>query len=188
MIMRFDKIFTIKNWQLFLLLCTTYIFGTVLWSGNSEILGIKTLYLSVTFSVITLIIFFSWVFLLGVFLNSIKENTYRFNKWFLLIASLLGMFIYIELNLSRLGNESFQLPVVFSILLAPLGMLGILYTFYNVPKSLKTLELGRKAHLTEFILDSLLMFAFPIGIWFIQPRINKIYKCLNEEITFINNK
>lgn len=181
-----NRIFTIKNWQLFLFLCTTYVLGILLWSGNNEILGSKTLYFSVGFSVLTLILFFGWVFLLGISLNAIEGNAYKFNKWILLIASFLGMLIYIELNLSRLGNESFQFPNFFSILIAPLGMFGILYTFYNVPKSLKTLELGRKANLAEFILDSLLMFAFPIGIWFIQPRVNKIYKKLNEEITYAN--
>ncbi len=182
-----DRIFTIKNWQLFLLLCTTYILGIALWNGDHEILGIKTSYLSVAFSVITLFLFFSWVFLLGISLNSIKGNAHKFNKWVLLIASFLGMFIYIELNLSRLGNESLQMPTSFSMLAGPLGMFGVLYTFYNVPKSLKTLELGRKVTFTEFILDSLLMFAFPIGIWFIQPRINKIYKKLNEGITTANS-
>ncbi len=126
------------------------------------------------------------MFLLGVSLNSIKGNAHKFNKWVLLIASFLGMLIYIELNMSRLGNGSFQISPIFSIHLAPLGMFGIIYTFYNVPKSLKTLELGRKANLTEFILDSILLFAFPIGIWFIQPRINKIYKKLNEEIIIAN--
>jgi hypothetical protein len=43
-----------------------------------------------------------------------------------------------------------------------------------VPKSLKSIESGLKATLKFYIIDAILMFMMPIGVWFIQPRLNRI--------------
>lgn len=88
---------------------------------------------------------------------------------------------YIELNLKRLTIEGIIIPDWFSILMGPLTAFGIIYTFYNVPKSIRSVELGRKVSFKECIIDFLLLFAFPIGVWFIQPRINRLY-AVNELI------
>lgn len=47
--------------------------------------------------------------------------------------------------------------------------------FRNVSKSLKSMELGREAVAKEYILDAILLFLLPIGIWFIQPRVNRLF-------------
>ena len=43
-------------------------------------------------------------------------------------------------------------------------------------KTLKTLELGKEATFGQYFSYFLLMIFWPIGIWFIQPKLNKIIK------------
>ncbi|SDD20433.1 hypothetical protein [Williamwhitmania taraxaci] len=99
------------------------------------------------------------------------------------MCSMIG---YAALNLERLTVEGMSFPNWIPMTLTPLVCFGIFYTFYNVPKSLKSLEIGRKAKLSEWIIDAILLFAFPIGIWFIQPRLNRIY-LVNEMIESENS-
>lgn len=50
-----------------------------------------------------------------------------------------------------------------------------LYLFYQLGSSLKCVELQRKPRGDEFIGEIILFWMFPIGVWFLQPRINKIF-------------
>lgn len=52
----------------------------------------------------------------------------------------------------------------------------ILYCLYFVAKTFKTVELQRKVSFTDFAGYFLLVCLFPIGIWIIQPKINKMMK------------
>lgn len=69
--------------------------------------------------------------------------------------------------------------VVFLLLL--LFMLGhfftifcIVYTMYFTAKTLRSVEMQQEAHFSDYIGEFFLIYFFPVGIWFIQPRINAI--------------
>jgi hypothetical protein len=67
-------------------------------------------------------------------------------------------------------------PALFLIIM-PLHMFAmfcILYCLYFTAKTLRTVELQRKVHSSDYIGEFFLIMFFPIGVWFIQPRINKI--------------
>jgi hypothetical protein len=64
-------------------------------------------------------------------------------------------------------------PFLF-VAIFPMTFFGIFYVFLTVAKSLKSIENEEHVTLDVYIIDALLLFAFPIGIWFIQPRLNKI--------------
>jgi hypothetical protein len=51
----------------------------------------------------------------------------------------------------------------------------ILYAIYFNAKSLKSVELQRDVTFSDYAADFFLFLFFPIGIWFIQPRINRIF-------------
>ena len=170
-----NSIFKLKHWQLFIVLCTTYIVSIVFELNLFSIARVVALQISVYLSVITLIFFFSWIIVTGIYLNNIPNNPHHFRMPVLIFAVLCAMISYIELNFERLENEGLYSPNYFSMLLPLFALFGISYTFYNVPKSLKSIELGREAVFSEWIFDALLLFAFPIGVWFIQPRLNKIF-------------
>lgn len=170
-----EKLLTLKHWQLFIIIGLSYTIGIAFWGSHFSIGDISSLEISVLFGIVYLFFFFSWILTIGLFLNSISENPYRFRKGLLIFAVLCSMTGYIELNLQRLAIEGVIIPIWFSTLMAPLTAFGIIYTFYNIPKSLKSIELDRKVPFKECIVDTILLFAFPIGVWFIQPRINRLF-------------
>jgi hypothetical protein len=65
-----------------------------------------------------------------------------------------------------------------------LSMFCIFYLLYFVSKTIKTTELKRDVTFSDFAGEFFMIWFFPIGIWIIQPRINKI---VSEESTNGNN-
>ena len=48
------------------------------------------------------------------------------------------------------------------------------YCFYFVIKTIKTVELQKELRFIDFAGEFFLICFYPIGIWFIQPKVNKI--------------
>jgi len=166
----------LKHWQIFMILGTGYILHLVLSGTNFTIGKITSTELSTLIGIITIIMFFLWVLIIGLYLNSIPENPYKFKKWILVISIFCSIAGYSELLLQRTGNENYIVPFWISFMLTLLTLLGLFYTFYNVPKSLKSIELDKESKFSEYIVSAILLYAFPIGVWFIQPRLNRIYE------------
>lgn len=169
-----NSILNLKHWQMFLILCSVYAISIFFLLNVFSIDRVLALQISVYSAVISLILFFSWVLVIGIYLNKIPDNPHHFRAPILIFAVLCSMIGYIKLNIDRLEQEGLFTQNFFSMLLPLFVFFGIFYTFYNVPKSLKSIELGREAVFSEWIIDAFLLFTFPIGVWFIQPRLNKI--------------
>lgn len=54
------------------------------------------------------------------------------------------------------------------------SMFCIFYSLYFVAKTFKTVELQREVSFSDFVGEFFLIWFYPIGIWFIQPKINKM--------------
>ena len=62
------------------------------------------------------------------------------------------------------------------IIMHLLTILCTVYMMYVTAKALKSVETQKESlKLDGFIGEIMLIYVFPIGIWFIQPRINKIF-------------
>ena len=71
--------------------------------------------------------------------------------------------------------------IVIRIILA-LFQLYLIFIFYKIPsKALKSIELKRDAGLWEYIADTFQFFAWPLCIWWIQPRINNAFDRINRK-------
>ena len=55
-----------------------------------------------------------------------------------------------------------------------LSMFGIFYTLYFTAKTLKTVELQKEVGFGDFIGEFFMLWFYFIGIWILQPKINKI--------------
>lgn len=55
-----------------------------------------------------------------------------------------------------------------------LSIFGILHSLYFVAKTLKTIELHREVSFSDFIGEFIMVWFFPIGVWILQPKINKL--------------
>ena len=168
------QIVKLKHWQVFVIISISYFISFILQEDNFKIGNITSLDLAAIATIITLIMFFSWTLTIGIYLNSIPTKPYHIKNYILFIAVCICILGYSNLNLQRLIFKNEIFPFWISFITTPLTLWGIYYSFYNVAKLLKSIELNREAKFSECILDAITLFAFPVGVWFIQPRINKI--------------
>lgn len=197
-----EKFLTAKHWQFFLVTygIPTFLYfflvGTMI-SGLSNgqepeldsILG----YLRFVPIIIGFLMFFyfGWFWSVGVGLNdkipeNIRPNVKRFK--FVIISMIVyfvvfaAFIIFAIKGISQDGSDfnfslfAFILPFHF------LMMLCMIYILYFVAKTIKTAELQRKLTFGDFFGEFLACWFLAIGIWFIQPTINRIYKEDHDEI------
>ena len=63
-------------------------------------------------------------------------------------------------------------PIIFPLQL--FSMFCIFYSIYFVAKTIKTVELQREVTFSDFVAEFFLVWFHFIGIWILQPRINKM--------------
>jgi len=66
------------------------------------------------------------------------------------------------------------------------SMFCMLYTIYFVAKTIRTIEIQMPAKFSEFVGEFFLLWFFPIGVWIIQPRVNKIVG--SSELSVVSNE
>jgi len=173
------EIIRLKHWQVFGIIGIGYIISFALQMCDFELWGVTSLELTAIVTVITLILLFFWVLIVGLFLNNRTANVYSFRNWVFVFAVGCCAFGYTYLNLQRLKMENQLFPFWFGFITL-FTLWGIGYTYYQVARSLKSQELGREAAFSECIIDAITLFAFPFGVWFVQPRINRILTAVEQ--------
>jgi len=153
----------LKHWQLFLLLTGWIVVEIISPSKEPTIVSVVFLYFNIA-------ILLAWLYALGINLNKKLPDTVKMNlkifKCFLFtvpIGCLVAPFIY--------GILGELLTILFV-------MFCILYCVYFVAKSLKAVELQRPVSFYydyDNIATFFLFLLFPIGVWAIQPKVNKIF-------------
>jgi hypothetical protein len=116
--------------------------------------------------------FLGWLWSMGTFLNSIVPQALKMNTRFFLFALIFPP-IYVSLFMVFV----FLKPVVFVFLLPFhfLAMFCLLYELYFIAKNLVTAETGSAASFSDYVGSLFMIWLYPIGVWFIQPRINRLY-------------
>jgi hypothetical protein len=173
------KLLLITHWKLFVVLSFCLLISILFSLIKFEFKNLNSDDLSIVFRIIGIFVFFMWLLTLGLFLNRIPKNPYRFRNLLFILAILFCVLGYSALNIEILLNEHNRIYDLISFILTPLTFFGLMYTFYTIPKSLKSTELNREVKFSECILEAFLLYFFPIGVWLMQPRINRI---------FLNNK
>jgi hypothetical protein len=136
-------------------------------------------------------IFYAWLWAVAIRLqNKVPEHVnlkhVKFKFLFRFMVVYLCFFIaffFYKMNGFAENNPDLGLPLAGSmiLLILPFHMLAmfcILYTFYFVAKTFKTVELQREVTFSDFAGEFFLIWFYPIGIWIIQPKINKMVECL----------
>lgn len=155
---------TLKHWQVFSILLVGIILFNLTIEGNPlatmivEMLG--------------LVVYTLWTVIVGNELNQLlpKKIEVNFNFFLMNIFICLGTMITV-LILSNGEGMTFSgwyaIPVLYVFF-------AYLYCLAFPMKLLNSIETGKEASLGEYIGDFFLVLFLPIGIWFLQPRINKI--------------
>lgn len=169
-----------KHWQMFLLLfglCTVGQFvGAVAIVVTAPIpgeLGRTALAEFWLLTVASNLVFLSWLWFMGSFLCSVVRAELRPGLGFFRVAT-------IYLLVVTFAESAFIVPPkpwLFGLLF-PLGLFAFVcavYVFNFVAKALALAETGKPQVVADFARTLFLLFFFPIGVWSIQPRINRLY-------------
>ena len=166
-----------KHWQVFVLMWGAYFVGTMALVGsipegpveNSLKVGLFSEAVMFPF----IVCFMGWLWSMGSFLFSISEPSLKLNIHvfrFAIIFPTLYVLTALPLFLSRNSTvEAIILP------LHLLAMFCLIYVCYFDSKSLVIAEKGEAVTFNDYALSLLLVFFSLIGIWLIQPRINRLY-------------
>jgi len=132
-------------------------------------------------------VYFGWLYTLGSNLVSKLPDTVRMSltkfRIFLLVPVLyillLFIFMAVFFTTKTSGSELGPPPVFgYIALIIPVhlfSMFCIFYCMYFISKALKVVELQKAVTSSDYIGDFLLFWFFPLGVWILQPRINKLF-------------
>jgi len=165
----------IKHWQLFLLVILPVLLPTFI--------GIQTPYYFISFAV-TMIFFIvvlcGWLYSMGVMLHpklpsDVKLNVRKF-KAFLLIAVAYMILVSVMMLGVATGIVKPQgvMPALFLIII-PLHLFSMFAMFYSLYFVAKELTASEKQAPADFVGEFFLLWFFPIGVWIIQPRVNRLF-------------
>lgn len=147
------------------------------------------IYYYILFLLFPFVILVLWYYAMGISINSLLPEHLKKKALFFKITSFFPLIYFLLVFLIFgiiLGKSSVDIdPLFIFILILPahlFSMFCIFYLFYFCSKSLKTYELQKKVKFVDFATEFILLWFSPIGIWIIQPRINKIYEANNHLI------
>ena len=167
------------NWQIFLLVFGLYFgssVGFLFWNlpaaHSEKLLDVPEL-LSGIIVALGVVPFFLWFWAMGSFLNTAVSVEHRPRMRFFGFALVYPLFYFV------LFFASFEVasPMLWTVIfpLHMLAMVCMFYLLYFVSKSLALVELARSVSFYDYAGPFFLLWFFPIGIWIIQPRLNRIY-------------
>lgn len=131
---------------------------------------------------------FGWFYSLTIGLQSklpdgmkMKVNRFKIFMLFPIVYILLiSLFIgTIVSSLSTGGEPDFSIVGIFMAIIIPLhffNMFCVIYTMYFTAKTIKSVELQRKAEFSEYIGEFFMLWFSFVGVWIIQPKVNRFIK------------
>src|SRR5215472_11683248 len=117
--------------------------------------------------------FFLWLWSIGSFLNSLVKPGLRLSLGFFHFALIFPLAYGLAFPFIEWVPRAYRI-----YLIAPLhlfAMLCLIYSYRFVAKSLALQEKCRFLTFLDYYRSFFLLWFFPIGVWCIQPKINKLY-------------
>lgn len=168
-----------KSWQVFALAIGLGVLGQIV-AAISLIRSMESpdelLKVPVGFGIVAVLTVFcllAWYWSIGAFLNLRVPSALRLKSGFFRFA-LVYPAIYV-LFFMCVFNTSNAVLLLLIFPLHFLAMFCLFYLLYFVSKSLVLAETCKPAAFNDYAGPFFLIWFFPIGIWFIQPRINRQY-------------
>ena len=139
------------------------------------------------FAFISMIVYWTWYWSVGVGLRhkipaEIKTSPNLFKAFllfpavYLVVVSLFALSLIGQVSTFEPGTEPTINPLIFTLIIPFhfFSIFCIFYCIYHVAKTIKTVELQRKVTFSDFVGEFFLVWFFPIGVWILQPTINKL--------------
>ncbi len=172
-----DQFLRAKHWQIFLLLfglfcvaeCTSITEARKLSTESLRVAGVIP-WVVIGLAQLSLAV---WLWSLGSFLTSIAPRTLRLNLGIFRFALIYAPVYLFAFNVFFGSLGPLQIARVFPFHL--LAMFCLVYSLYFVSKSLVSTERGAPVSFSNYVGVLFLIWFFPIGIWIVQPRVNRLY-------------
>jgi hypothetical protein len=169
-----------KAWQIFTVLFVLPLIIDLIFplgfEGNENQSLIRKLEPMFYLSPVLIILYISWLLGVGIGLNKSVNRDLRPNNGFFIFSviivplyTILFMILIYRMTIDQnTGWIPFIIPLHF------LAMFCQLYIIYFLSKNLLMAERNRQSKFSDILKPYILFLIFPIGIWFIQPRINRL--------------
>nr|WP_299341191.1 hypothetical protein [Allomuricauda sp.] len=193
-----------KHWQLFTILVGIpfllqfYVYRKIFWynpppvepnpdsKGFTEVLNEEFIQFDFPpfLTIVFFLLFFGWFWSIAIGLQKkipqrIKMKVTKFKVFFFIpFTYIILLMIYLGGLFSGMGTDSFLISGWIFAIIVPfhlLSMFGIFYSLYFAAKTIKTAELQREVGFGDFVAEFFLLWFYFIGIWIIQPKVNKLY-------------
>lgn len=195
-----ERVLKAKHWQIFILtvgilvvyqgILLVSLFSKILKEPNLNPESIVNNFKSFPVSLILFsFIHYIWFWSVAIGLqnkipDNLKVNLKKFKLFFfipIIYIIILSFLISRGFNELISGNlkENIRLIGIYAAIIIPFHFFSIfciIYTIYCVSKIFKTALLQRETNFSDFIGEFFLIWFFPVGIWVIQPQINKLVK------------
>lgn len=157
------RILSLKHWQLFLLFLTGF------WVSPGPLKEI--------INSIAIITFLVWIYSIVIF-GKEKATTsgvsYPLNITFFKLNILLIILFYPIVLFDPISGPEINLLTVIFALSGCYILFGILYATTAAAKTIESLEQKRNVPFSDYFLTFILILFSVIGVWIIQPKVNKI--------------
>lgn len=184
-----DKFLKAKHWQLFLLTFGIPMIFQIFFMGSifvniasgidrdpSFIINYMKFFPGIIF--LFMGVLFGWLWSVAIGLQSkvpdvVQMKVNKF-KIFFFIPFIYSLF-FLSFFMSSF-TEGRPNPSIFAVIV-PLhifSMFCMFYILYFVSKTYKTVELQREVKFSDFAGEFFMIWFYPIGIWIVQPKINKM--------------
>lgn len=183
-----------KHWQLFLVLFglplvieVTMMSNLLLNIDNGENISSQPSMSYMAWFPIMMILFmggfFGWLWSIAMGLKdkipaNVNMAPRKFKVFFFYpLCYLMFLMLFMAGLFNGLTASGFKLGNWFIFIIIPMhlfGMFCMFYTMYYIAKTLKTVELQREVKFGEFIGEFFLLWFYIIGLWIIQPKVNRL--------------
>ena len=193
-----DKFLKAKHWQLFLLtfgipmifqfvMIGSVISDIAVHENPDPAMMFKFMKFFPVIMILYMAVFFGWYWSVAIGLQKkVPENvTMKVRKFkvFFFMALIYFIIFLTVFSVSMNGLFSTNPEPNFGLigglfvviaLLHLFAMFCIFYSLYFVAKTFKTVELQREVKFGDFAVEFFMIWFYPVGIWIVQPKINKM--------------
>jgi len=168
-----------KHWQIFLVVFGLYLLGQILVmsyfissSGRVDISGKYGILFGIVMGLSASGLIF-WLWCLGAFCNAIVDGALRLRSKFHGVAAIYPpfYFVFFVARLESFGGNSLGIIVPLHLF----AMFCMFYLLYFASKSIVLAEKHKPVSFYDYAGPFFLLWFFPVGIWLVQPRINRLY-------------
>lgn len=114
--------------------------------------------------------YFSYPIFVGIKLNNLLAT----QKNFRLTTTLIVLMYFSIMTASKIIDLSFEIVKPWRYLIDFIAILCFLALMGWPARAFKSIELRRNAGIWEYIPEAFQFFVWPLGVWWLQPRLNKI--------------